>query len=85
MTDEDFEKGNTTLETIIYDLINNYESLSNNCLNYYKSNHAIESVAAKFLNLCAENGYSINEIPDQCKRHSLSRRVYLWYLKYLIV
>lgn len=46
-----YESGNTSLENIIYNLLNDYDKISNKCFEYVKQNHEIDVVAKKFINL----------------------------------
>jgi len=81
VSDLDFETGNKTLETIITDLVLNFENISNKTLEYYNKNHSIESVSSKLLNLLNNSCYHLSEIDKPLLKNGLLRKIYLCYLK----
>jgi hypothetical protein len=82
ISNSDFKIGNKTLENILSEIIKNYKDVSKKTLDYYIENHSIESVSKKLLNLINNNSfYSLNDIDKSLMRLSLSRKLYLFYLK----
>lgn len=81
MVNADFMEGNTSLELIVIDLLNNYKSLSEDSLKYFSEHHSTEQTSKKLLDLLENHSYRYSDIPGEIRSLSFPRKIYLWYLK----
>ncbi len=81
MIGSDFSEGNSSIGTMVTNLLKNYIALSGESLGYYRNNHSTEHTSAKLLDLLLNHSYTHSEVPVELKSMSIPRKLYLWYVK----
>jgi hypothetical protein len=72
----DYEINNTTLENIIFQLLNDYDEISNQTLNYFKNNHDINTIATLFIKRVQKTQLTFDKIPKFILAKNMFRRTY---------
>lgn len=70
------ELGNTSLETMISDVLKNFDALSKKTFEYYISNHSMSSVADKFTFLAANANFRYRDFRSEIFEKGFVRKVY---------
>lgn len=72
----DYEINNKTLEDIIFQLLNDYDKISKQTLNYFKDNHDINTIANLFLTRVQKTKLTFDKIPKFILFKNIYRRTY---------
>ena len=67
----DYEINNTSLENIIFQLLNDYDKISNQTLNYFKNNHDINTITTLFIKRVQKTKLTYEKIPN----HILTKNI----------
>ena len=79
MDDDDFEKGNDSLERIISDFLTSHDSLSEQAFKFYLDNFSTTAIAKKMDLMLDDISVTWGDIPKKIKKRSFFRKIYNFF------
>jgi hypothetical protein len=73
---DDIKKGNQSLRNILFDINNNYQSISNETYNYFQKNHNLRNISTLFLEKLSRTKLTYSDFPNYLFRKKLFRKIY---------